>query len=69
MSDFILVKEPLLSGKEKQYLLERIDSGWISSEGPFVKQSEEMFAKRVERNHGISSPDLNTWGICFVVKK
>lgn len=54
MSDFIPVNEPLLNGNEKKYLLECIDTGWISSEGPFVKQFEELFAKRVERNHGIA---------------
>ena len=33
---FIPVNQPLLDGNEKKYLLECIDSGWISSEGPFV---------------------------------
>lgn len=54
MHDFISVNEPLLDGNEKKYLLECIDSGWISSEGPFVKQFEEQFAKRVERQYGIA---------------
>lgn len=52
--NFIPVNEPLLNGNEKKYLLECIDTGWISSEGPFVKQFEEQFAKRVERQHGIA---------------
>ncbi|MBI5938594.1 MAG: DegT/DnrJ/EryC1/StrS family aminotransferase [Betaproteobacteria bacterium] len=50
----IPVNEPLLDGNEKQYLLECIETGWISSEGPFVKQFEERFAERVERRHGIA---------------
>ncbi len=54
MSDFIPVNEPLLGGNEKKYLLECIDTGWISSEGPFVKQFEELFAIRVDRSHGIA---------------
>lgn len=54
MNDFIPVNEPLLDGNEKKYLLECIDSGWISSEGPFVRQFEERFAKRVGRPHGIA---------------
>ena len=54
MTNFIPVNEPLLNGNEKKYLLECIDTGWISSEGPFVKQFEEQFAKMVERNHGIA---------------
>jgi perosamine synthetase len=50
----IPVNEPLLNGNEKKYLLECIDTGWISSEGPFVKQFEELFSKRVGRQHGIA---------------
>ena len=54
MMEFIPVNQPLLNGKEKQYLNECIDTGWISSEGPFVKQFEEEFAARVGRKHGIA---------------
>lgn len=54
MTSPIPVNEPLLDGKERQYLNECIDSGWISSEGPFVKQFEEKFAARVSRKHGIA---------------
>ena len=54
MSEPIPVNEPLLNGKEKQYLNECIDDGWISSEGPFVKRFEEEFAARVGRKHGIA---------------
>lgn len=42
--NFIPVNEPLLNGNEKKYLSECIDTGWISSEGPFVKKLEEEFA-------------------------
>ncbi len=54
MKNFIPVNEPLLNGNEKKYLLECIDTGWISSEGPFVRQFEEQFANRVERQYGIA---------------
>lgn len=54
MSEFIPVNEPLLDGNEKKYLLECIETGWISSEGPFIKQFEEKFAARVGRKHGIA---------------
>lgn len=54
MNNFIPVNEPLLDGCEKKYLLECIDSGWISSEGPFVRQFEEQFSERVGRQHGIA---------------
>ena len=54
MEKFIPVNEPLLNGNEKKYLLECIDSGWISSEGPFVAQFEEKFSQRVNRRFGVA---------------
>ena len=54
MSEYIPVNQPLLDGNEKKYLNECIDTGWISSEGPFVKRFEEEFAARVGRKHGIA---------------
>jgi len=51
---FIPVNEPVLTGNEKKYLDQCIETGWISSEGNFVKQFEEKFAKRVNRNYAIS---------------
>ena len=37
----IPVNEPLLDGREKELLAQCIDSGWISSEGPFVAEFED----------------------------
>lgn len=54
MTDFIPVNEPLLDGNEKKYLCDCIDTGWISSEGPFVERFEQMLAARVGRKHGIA---------------
>ncbi|UJS25909.1 DegT/DnrJ/EryC1/StrS family aminotransferase [Thiothrix winogradskyi] len=54
MHDFIPVNEPLLNGNEKAYLNQCIDTGWISSEGPFVKQFEEQFAAKMGRKYGIA---------------
>lgn len=52
--DFVPVNEPDLSGNERNYLLECVDSGWISSEGPFVERLEEQMAQRVGRRYGIA---------------
>lgn len=52
--DFIPVNEPLLNGNEKKYLCECIDSGWISSEGPFVKEFESKMSASVGRKYGIA---------------
>lgn len=54
MQNFIPVNEPLLDGNEKAYLAECIESGWISSEGPFVERFEAALAARVGRRHGIA---------------
>ena len=50
----IPVNEPLLNGNEKKYLNECIDTGWISTEGPFVERFEQQFAKRMGRKFGIA---------------
>lgn len=50
----IPVNEPLLDGNEKKYLMECIDTGWISSEGPFVREFEEKFAARVGRKYAVA---------------
>ncbi|MEY2577386.1 MAG: perosamine synthetase [Verrucomicrobiota bacterium] len=52
--EFIPVNTPSLDGNEKKYLIECIDTGWISSEGPFIKRFEEGFAAKMGRKHGIA---------------
>jgi perosamine synthetase len=54
LPELIPVNQVLLDGNEKKYLNQCIDSGWISSEGPFVRQFEEQFAARMGRKHGIA---------------
>ena len=50
----IPVNTPDLSGNERKYLEECIDSGWISSEGPFIPKFEEVMARVTGRRHGIA---------------
>src|SRR5580693_1667769 len=50
----IPVNEPLLSGNERKYLAECIETGWISSEGPFVRKFEESIAGAVGQRHGVA---------------
>lgn len=54
MNTVIPVNEPLLNGNEKKYLCECIDTGWISSEGPFVKDFEKKFSGTINRKYGIA---------------
>lgn len=50
----IPVNRPVLEGNERKYLMDCIDSGWISSEGPFVTQFEQAMAARVARREGVA---------------
>ena len=43
--DFVGLHEPKFNGNEKLYLLETIDSTYVSSVGPFVDKFEEMMAQ------------------------
>ncbi|WP_310488214.1 DegT/DnrJ/EryC1/StrS family aminotransferase [Chamaesiphon sp. VAR_69_metabat_338] len=50
----IPVNEPLLRGNEQKYLVECIETGWISAEGPFVNRFETQFAASVDRQYGVA---------------
>jgi len=45
---------PILGGNEKKYVLECLDSGWISSIGRFIGLFEESFARFCGAGHAIS---------------
>src|SRR5215813_1336535 len=53
-SNVIPVNQPLLNGNEMRYLADCVESGWISSEGAFVRRLEEGMAKLVDQHHGIA---------------
>ncbi len=46
--------EPLLDGNEKKYLCQCIDTGWVSSEGPFVEKFERAFADYTGAGHAVA---------------
>ncbi|WP_412467661.1 DegT/DnrJ/EryC1/StrS family aminotransferase [Pedobacter sp. KLB.chiD] len=50
----IPVNTPLLNGNELKYLTECIETGWISSEGPFISKFEKQFSAYIGRDHGIA---------------
>ena len=54
MNPYIPVNVPLLDGNERKYVLECLDTGWISSEGPFIARFEESFAAIHGRKYGIA---------------
>ena len=43
-----------LNGSEKKYVNECIETGWISSEGPFVKRFENEFSKYNNKKYGVA---------------
>ncbi|MBI9087301.1 MAG: hypothetical protein JEZ11_27150, partial [Desulfobacterales bacterium] len=45
----IPVNTPVLGPREKELLARCIDTGWISSEGPFVAEFEAATARAVDR--------------------
>lgn len=52
--DAVPVNEPLLVGNEEKYLVECIKSGWVSSEGPFVKRFEGQFSSLIDKKYSIA---------------
>ena len=48
------VNQPLLDGREKELLIECIETGWISSDGPNVKKFEDGFADYLGVTHGVA---------------
>jgi perosamine synthetase len=54
MSRSVPVNTPLLAGNERKYILECIDTGWISSEGEFIKKFEQGLSAYIGRKHGIA---------------
>jgi perosamine synthetase len=54
MSQFIPVNRPDLSGNEKKYLIDCIETGWISSEGPYVEKFENAIAQLTNRKYAVA---------------
>ncbi len=50
----IPVSEPDLRGNERKYVLEAIDSTWISSRGKFLDEFEQAFAEKVGAKYGVA---------------
>ena len=48
------VNRPTLDGNEKKYLIDCIETGWISSSGSYINQFEEGMAKYVGKKYGVA---------------
>jgi perosamine synthetase len=49
----IPVAAPVLSGREKEYVLDCLDSTWISSNGPYIERFEQEFARYCGVQHAV----------------
>jgi perosamine synthetase len=54
MDDFLPVSRPSLTGKEEEYVLDALRSGWVSSRGPYIDALEASFAKYCGTRHAIA---------------
>ena len=52
---FIPLAVPVIRGNEWQYVKECLDTGWVSSVGPFVDQFEAAVATQVGTRHAIAT--------------
>lgn len=48
------VNTPVFNGNEKKYLMDCIDTGWISSAGKYIEKFEEGMAKLVGKKYGVA---------------
>ena len=53
-TEFIPLHEPRFTGKEKEYLLDTIDSTFVSSVGAYVDKAEEMIANVANTDNAIA---------------
>ncbi|KAF0225641.1 MAG: perosamine [Rhodospirillaceae bacterium] len=56
----IPIFEPEFTAKEREYLLECIDTGWISSQGRFITDFEQAYARHTGMPHGIATSNCTT---------
>ena len=50
----IPVNEPLMAGREAEYVLDCIKTGWISSSGHYIERFEQEWAAYCGRKHGVA---------------
>lgn len=56
----IPVAEPLLIGREHEYVTEALKSGWISSQGKYITEFEEKFSRYCGARYGIATSSGTT---------
>lgn len=56
----IPVCEPLLDGNERAYVLDCVDTNWISSSGTYIPKFEDAFAHYCGARHGVACSNGST---------
>src|SRR5690242_16152265 len=54
MTPAIPVYQPELLGREREYVLDCLESNWISSKGKYISLFEEAFARRIGVEHAVA---------------
>ncbi|MBN1866970.1 DegT/DnrJ/EryC1/StrS family aminotransferase [Candidatus Sumerlaeota bacterium] len=54
MKRFIPVAEPVFAGREREYVLDCLDSTWISSNGKYIERFEKTFAEFCGVRHAMA---------------
>jgi perosamine synthetase len=50
----IPVNKPLFLGRERELLIQCVDTGWLSGDGKFVSRFERLFAEYIGVKHGVA---------------
>jgi perosamine synthetase len=54
------VNEPVVTDAAKQYVIDALDTGWVSSAGKYIDQFEQAFADYVGVKHGVTTTSGTT---------
>ena len=54
------VNEPIITSAAKRYVAEAMESGWVSSGGPFIERFEQEFAKYLGVKHAVTTTSGTT---------
>ncbi len=60
MGRIIPVCEPTMAGREREYLIDCIESGWISSAGKYIERFERMFAEKIGVREAVTTTNGTT---------
>lgn len=57
---FLPIFQPDIGPREREYVLEAVDTGWISSQGPFISRFEKAFASYHGMDNAVACSNCTT---------